>query len=57
MNRLMNYFDIRCKNCGSDYITIDISEDWYNFDDDECCKKNFNLVCRNCYNSCLIGGE
>lgn len=47
MNSVFNYFSIKCKNCGSERVEIEVNEiedDWYS------CKQETRIVCLNCYN-------
>lgn len=54
MNSITNYFEIKCKNCGSDYIEIELHQEDYS---DYESVSEVHITCRNCYNTYVFGGE
>lgn len=48
---ITNYFDVKCKNCGSTNLSADLAyKDW----DDTDKPTSLTITCNNCYNSSEI---
>lgn len=52
MDNILAYFDIRCRDCGGNYVEFEESE---KYDSNEnYCGSNYRLICRDCNNSYLL---